>query len=339
MEEALPGMERIEMNGARDPELSILRPYNGSHHILPDGCPKVLPTFPGDESARVSYAFNSLGFRGEEFRITADRHVFVCGGSVTLGLGLEYEDAWVSAFRRGYEQVHDAPAPEVNLLNFSSSGCSNSYIARTLIGQCVRFAPTLVLAELTFSHRSEVLHNGRSYNIGPWCLLDDYEGAAGADGHHAELRRMIRRKAQAYYALEDQLLAGQDLLKNALLLQLFFQSRNIPYLIGLSAPAASDLPDDELLAPWLDSLDPERVFTIAESDYQADQSAVSGHPGPAGSAAIAESFLSRYKESYVEDPPSRQVRTSEQSRSGWKRWLSEKLKGPEKEDRSIYPLY
>jgi len=332
-------MERIEMNNVKDRGLSILRRYNGSHPILPDGCPKVLPTFPGDESARVSYRFNSLGFRGEEFRIAADRHIFVCGGSVTLGLGLDYEDAWVSVFRRGYEHVHDAPTPDINLLNFSSSGCSNSYIARTLIGQCARFEPTLVLAELTFSHRSEVLHNGRSYNIGPWCLLDTYEGAAQADGHHAELRQMIRRKAKAYYELEDQLLAGQDLLKNALLLQLFFQSHNIPFLIGLAAPAAGNLPDDELLAPWLDSLDPERVFTIAERDYQVDQSAVPGHPGPAGSAAIAASFLSRYKETYVEDRSSRGLQTSEHSRSGWKRWLREKLKGAEKEDTSIYPLY
>ena len=76
------------MNSPKNRDVSILRPYNGSHHILPEGCPKVLSTFPGDESSRVTYSFNSLGFRGEEFQMAADMHIFVCGGSVTLGLVL-----------------------------------------------------------------------------------------------------------------------------------------------------------------------------------------------------------------------------------------------------------
>ena len=323
------------MNRATSRDLSILRSYNGSHHILPEGCPKVMSTFPGEPSSRISYSFNSLGFRGDEFEIAADRHVFVCGGSVTLGLGLDYSEAWVSAFRRGYADVHDVPESNVNLQNFSSSGCSNGYIARTLIGQCTRFQPALALAELTFSHRSEILLDGRSYNIGPWCVSDGFDDGAKADGHHDELRQMIRQKSKAYYELDSELLAGQDLLKNALLLQLFFQSRGIPFLIGMAASEGSDIPDDELLAPWIEALDPERVFTIPDHYYHLDESVAPGHPGPAGSHAIADSFLSRYQEIYGQDTSANQSQTTR----GSKRWLGDKLKTPKREDSDVYPLF
>jgi len=346
-------MELIQMNSANNQDVSILRPYNGSHHILPDGCPKELSTFPGDASSRVVYSFNSQGFRGEEFQITADRHIFACGGSVTLGLGLDYASAWVSVFRRGFAKIDDLQEVSINLQNFSSSGCGNGYIARTLIGQCAKFRPTLALAELTFSHRAEILHNGRSYNIGPWCLLDTFDRGAQADGHHPELRQMIRRKAEAYYELDDKLLAAQDLLKNALLLQLFFQVHEIPFLIGFAEPDASELLDDPLLAPWIESLDPERVFTIPPHDYRVDESAVPGHPGPAGSQAIAENFLSRYKEIYgqgrlfvkeqaVPAGLPGPIQTSENQSPmirSWKKWLDKKSKNPNNEDSNVYPLY
>lgn len=346
-------MDLIQMNSSNNLDISILRPYNGSHHILPDGCPKVLSRFPGDESSRIAYSFNSLGFRGEEFQIIADRHIFVCGGSVTLGLGLDYADAWVSVFRREYAKIHGSQEVSINLQNFSSSGCANGYIARTLIGQCARFRPTLALAELTFSHRAEILNNGRSYNIGPWCLLDTFDCGAQADGHHRELRQMIRRKARAYYELDDKLLAGQDLLKNALLLQLFFQVHEIPFLIGLAEPDVSELPDDAILAPWIESLDPERVFTISPRDYRVDESAAPGHPGPAGSHAIAENFLSRYKDIYGQGRlsgkeqavsaglpgPTRSSENQSPIIRGWKKWLGKKLKNPKNEDSNVYPLY
>lgn len=341
------------MNSANSHGSSILRPYNGSHHILPDGCPKELSTFSGDTSSRVVYSFNSQGFRGEEFRITADAHIFVCGASVTLGLGLDYAHAWVSVFRHEFAKLNDLQEANVNLQNFSSSGCGNGYIARTLIGQCLRFRPTLALVELPFSQRAEMLHNGRSYNIGPWCLLDDFDNGAQADGHRPELRQMIRRKAKAYYELDDKLSATQDLLKNALLLQWFFQVHKIPFLIGLAAPDLGESVDDPLLAPWMESLDFERVFTISPDNYQIDESSVSGHPGPAGSQAIAEIFLSRYKDIYGLERHSikeqgtpgglqgtnQAQETSQPSHRSWKKWLGKKANDSESEDSTVYPLY
>jgi hypothetical protein len=260
----------------------------------------------------------------------------------------------VSLFRRGYAAMHGWQESSINLQNFSSSGCCNGYIARTLIGQCTRFRPTVALAQLTFSDRGEILHDGRSYNIGPWCLLDTFDGGTQADGHYPELRQMIRRRARAHYELNDKLMAGQNLLTNALLLQLFFQVHDIPFLIGIAEPDASGFLDGPLLAPWIESLDPRRVFTIPWHDYLLDESAAPGHPGPAGSEAIAEHFLSRYKDIYgqgwltgmegrtvsAELPgPAQTSESSGGAVSGWRKWLDAKLKSSANNDSDVYPLY
>lgn len=283
------------------PSRSILTPYDGAHHSLPGGCPKALATFSGDTSGLVAYSFNSLGFRGEEFEPAAVRHLFVSGCSIAFGLGLDYEDAWVSVFRRAYAEIHGISTGDVNLQNFSTSGCGNGYISRTLIGQCTRFRPSLALATLTFPDRAELLHAGRSYNIGRWCLKDSFDEGMEADGHHQELRQLIRRKAQAHYDLYTLLAGEQDLLKNALLLQWFFESRGLPYLLGIVRTGEGQLPSHERLAPWCSLLDPERVFAIPLQECLVDVSASPWHPGPEGSRVIAEKFLCRYRALYA--PP------------------------------------
>jgi hypothetical protein len=330
------------MNPVNSPDRPVLKPYDGAHHSLPDGCPKVLTTFSGDVSGKVTYAFNSLGFRGEEFQPAADRHIFVSGCSIAFGLGLDYADAWVSLFRRGYANIHGLAESSVNLQNFSTSGCSNGYIARSLIGQCERFRPTLALATLTFPDRAELLLNNRSYNIGQWCLKDAFDAGAKEDGHHDELRQLIRRKARAHYDLYSPLAGEQDVLKNALLLQFYFQTRGIPFLIVIVRAGDSQIPNHVLLKSWSDLLDPRRVQTLAMRDCLVDVSASPGHPGPAGSRLIAETFLSRYRalraeatfshEALTADTPAHAEGSREQGA------LAEVFATPPS-DPNVYPLF
>jgi hypothetical protein len=330
------------MDTVTTPGAAVLKPYDGAHHSLPDGCPKVLTTFSGDVSARVTYEFNSLGFRGEEFCAAADRHIFVSGCSIAFGLGLDYAEAWVSVFRRGYAELHHLPPASINLQNFSTSGCSNAYIARTLIGQCERFRPTLALATLTFPERAELLHNGRSYNIGRWCLMDTWDDGAADDGHDRTLRDLIRTKARAHYDLYSPLAGEQELLKNALLLQLYFQSRGIPFLIAMVRTGDGRFPADELLAPWRDLLDRQRVFTILMRDCLVDESASRFHPGPAGSRMIAERFLSRYRELHAHAPAAGNRLAIDALADTLRRNHDEgsaMLATPPLEDPNVYPLF
>jgi hypothetical protein len=290
------------MTSAIAPANSLLRPYEGSHLRLPETCPTTMSTFSGDLSGEVAYTFNSLGFRGEEFDAAAARHIFACGCSITFGLGLDYEQAWVSVLRRRYAAAHGLRDADVHLQNFATSGCSNGYIVRTLIGQCARFQPSLALALLTFGDRAEMLEGDRSYNIGRWCVQDSFFDHARAEGHLADLRRTIHRKAKAHYDLYTPLMGAQDALKNALLLQLFCEARRIPFLIGIVRSGRGELPDHELLRAWRDCLDPERVFGISLGEILVDQSVSPGHPGPIGSQAIADAFFTRYQSGVSEVP-------------------------------------
>ena len=54
-----------------------LIPYDGAHHSLPAGCPKVLSRFTSDRSGQVAYAFNSLGLNRRDalWAIKAGDHV------------------------------------------------------------------------------------------------------------------------------------------------------------------------------------------------------------------------------------------------------------------------
>jgi hypothetical protein len=230
-------------------------------------------------------------YRGEELRADAERHIVVSGCSLTFGSGPDCQDTWASVVQRGYARIHDTPLSAVNLLDLSAADASNGYIARTLIGQCERCRPSLALAVLTCADRIELLHDGRAYHIGQWCLRDSFEDDA-ADQDDRQLRRLIREKAAAHYELYTPLSGAQDLLKNALLLQLFFETRRIPFLIAI-VRSDYELPGDAILAPWRDALDPARVFTILRRDCLVDESA--SRPGRLGSLVIAEAFLSRYR--------------------------------------------
>lgn len=332
-------------------DVPVLRPFNGFHHALPDGCPKVLTTFASDNSGRVAYSFNSMGFRGEEFQPSADSHIFVGGCSLTFGLGLEYSDTWPSVFRREYAEIHGLAESRVNLCNFATSGCCNGYIARTIIGQCLRFRPGLALVLLTYPERTEILHNGRSYPVGRWCLQDSFDDNREADGQVRELRLLLRSKAKAHYEFYDQLTGEQSVLKNALLLQLFFQAHQIPFLVGLYRQ--TPLYEKEILAPWFELLDTERVFTVFQQEVHVDPSiAVPDHPGIASSRAMADKFLSRYKqlaeplrphgtEQLVHAPsvdPQRSRKRRIRALSELKTPIDQKL-SPETEDPNVYPMF
>jgi hypothetical protein len=323
--------------------LSRFKPYDGAHHTLPDGCPKILSTFSGDVSGRVRYAFNSLGFRGDEFDETADRHIFVAGCSITFGLGLDDADTWGAVFRRGYATIHQTAVDRVNLMNFSTSGCSNGFITRTLIAQCERARPTLALALLTLADRAELLHAGRSYNIGRWCTKDAFDDGAVADGHDRELRQLIRNKAKAHYDLYNQLAGEQDLLKNALLLQWYFQTRGLPFLIGVVRLGDGALPVHPMLTSWLELLDLRHVFPIAYEACLVDESVAPGHPGVDGARLIAETFLSRYRDLPAPTPRLRDARppvtglATDASAGGGE--SSDASTVPSHEDPNIYPLF
>ena len=102
---------------------SPLLPYSGSPIANPanhEHVPNTTSNFCNiDQSGKIKYRYNSLGFRGEDYDENARFHIFVCGASDDFGLGLNEEDTWWHQFKLRYAQQKQVDPSAVNHLNFS----------------------------------------------------------------------------------------------------------------------------------------------------------------------------------------------------------------------------
>ena len=69
-----------------------------------------------DQSGKVKYRYNDLGFRGENYNDDAKFHIYVCGPSEAFGTGLNEEDIWCYHFKRKFAECHHV-SPELRRQN------------------------------------------------------------------------------------------------------------------------------------------------------------------------------------------------------------------------------
>jgi hypothetical protein len=208
------------------------------------------------------YAFNSLGFRGEEYDHSAMFHLFACGCSFTYGMGIKWEQTWPYVFKERLATKRGWSINQVNLLNFGQQAASNDYIARTILSQCARSRPDLVLALFTAKERAEFVQNNRIGSIGPW---------------------LQNEESLNYYRCYTEELGMINLLKNVLLVQQFCQIHEIPCLISifyhaeLSNPAFMDHP---IIGSLMAQVRWENVCPFSLIDFRCDVGRMCHHPGP-----------------------------------------------------------
>lgn len=290
----------------------MLLPYSGTRtreHFSTGRSPHTRSTYGRDLSERKTYAFNSLGFRGEEFRSDAARKLYVCGCSYTFGVGLDLEESWPYLFRGDYARRAGLDERDVCLMNFSQGGASNAYIVRTLISQAAAHKPDLLIAHLTYYRRCEyylLLEGGDestqymgAAQIAPHMVARWWERRAQVKSMPAPSRslgRMLIEWANRYYRHTfDDLRALAETIYLALLLQSFCRERGIDYLIcWLNREALSPtLLDHPALGPMVQLLDRERLrfCHLADPKYFVDRAADDAHPGPRSNALFAEQLF------------------------------------------------
>ncbi len=306
----------------------MLEPYTGTYreHYRDE-----VRTCGGDRSGTVSYRFNSLGFRCEEFDPDARRRVFVCGCSFTIGEGLAVEEAWPSVFARLYAAAHGLDRREVSLMNFSQSGASNDYIARTLLAQVGAERPDLVLALFSEPSRVEYVYSpdeiaglaatadfatlrGRpaSSALGPWLphgwLSRRRLVAAGPSKWRPHSARVLQW-ASRHYRNPHPVNELASTLRSMLLVKYFLENRRIPYLCSIIEPKHildprwSDHP--ALGSLWRAATAPPfcRPF-LDEGGEALDRAADGLHPGPDSHRAFAERIFADYRNAHVPATPS-----------------------------------
>lgn len=276
----------------------VLLPYGGADYNHLQRRTTCLHS--GDRSGSVTYAFNSLGFRSEEYDAAARFKVFVGGCSYTFGLGLAFESTWPQQLKRRYAEVRACEPSDVNVQNFGECAASNDHIARTLISQCSQVKPDLAVALFTHPDRVEMPIGNRMHKIGSW-VIDDarcaLEGVNDAErmgwwtSSSQEEIVELAEKATHYYLFYSSIFGVSNTLRNMLWFQFFCKSAGIQYLISLAEPHlleedwASRSP---ALTPLVNLVDRSR-FLMPSLTRQAVDYAVDGrHPGPISNARFAE---------------------------------------------------
>jgi hypothetical protein len=279
--------------------------YRSWKHDAIEGQPRVFSLCDTDLSGSKTYSLNSLGFRGEEYDPSASTRIFFCGCSYTFGVGLNLEETAPYKFKMEYCAQLGQSADEVNLLNFAMPGASNDYIVRTLISQCSRVKPDVVVA--IFSHIDRVEHideenlGKRTWTVAPWWVREAYPEMGGANTESAESYVETMRQASiGYFYYYTQSNGLWNFLQNALLLQSFCELNNIPYvfhwaelgrLSGLDTHfALSDMAQLLKKNHFLDVDDPQVTYP--------DRAADGMHPGPESNTQVAHALFNTFRAIY-----------------------------------------
>ena len=94
----------------------------------------------------VIYAYNSFGYRDEEWPGDLNNSIWCVGDSFTVGLGQPYEETWAKLVEK---QVGE------RIINVSMNGASNDWIARRAQAIIDNFNPRIILIQWSYCHRRE----------------------------------------------------------------------------------------------------------------------------------------------------------------------------------------
>ncbi len=249
---------------------------------------RVSYVYGADTTGKVSYRFNSGGFRGDELDSSRPFTVYVSGCSYTFGVALTYEDTWVERFGRELASRLGKRREDFNVLNFAQGGASNDYIVRTLTTQIGRRRPDLVLALLTHSARAELLFEDGYKTIGPWALRY-------LDQPMDQLDEANRERVELtldYYRCFGPIAGIARSLQSLVFLQSFLTARNIPHVLAtvehtvLTDPKLAQHP---YLGPLAELVDTTKLCKRSPMDPElmTDRAEDGVHPGPRTHAEFA----------------------------------------------------
>jgi hypothetical protein len=203
-------------------------------------------------------------------------------------------------------------------MNFSEGGCCNRYIARTLLQQCWRAKPDLVIAHFTYITRQETLipatvsptlySQGENWlNVattgwGRWLdvgLVKRELAIVRYRGARRRWARSLARRIRAYFRHYEPLAAAYDTFQQMLLLQLFLSANGIEYVFCLHD--AKELQNaradgNGAVAALYDILDHGRIgrVSMSDPDFRLDIAADNYHQGQESNRKFADALWHEY---------------------------------------------
>lgn len=258
------------------------------------GSPHILKACGPDTSGTRAYCYNSLGYRGGEFRPDARLRIYAFGESDAFGLGLDFADAWPSRVVAELRRRVGLAEHEVCFMNFAEPGASCDLIARQVITQCSAARPDLVLINYAEPGRTEGVVQGRVFSVGAWF----------ADTALREHIASLSESQVAGHPFAEALFRGDSYLDftneqhswlasvRAVLLSQYFLKGTETLALATVRPQW-DLVDSALLehlaiGPLMDRVDAGFLRAHPHARPTIDRSADGGHLGPRTHAEIGE---------------------------------------------------
>jgi hypothetical protein len=276
--------------------------YRAWEHDPVEGRPKTIRVCDMDYSGTKTYAFNKLGFRGEDFAPDASRHIFFSGCSYTFGTGLNFEETAAYKFKELYCAQAGLPVSEVNVLNFAMPGASNDYIVRTIITQCEKFRPDVAVVLFSHVERAEYIDEEtlgeRVWTVAPWWTTDEvYAHLRPPTGDAKKRIKIIREASIGYFTYSTPANSISRFLKNVLLVQYYFEAKKIPYVFHWVEYAQFDyLQQHFALCSMAGLLKREHFIDYSSpGKYWCDRAADNAHPGPQSNTNIANALFRQYQ--------------------------------------------
>jgi hypothetical protein len=276
--------------------------YRSWEHDPVDGKPQVLTVCDMDYSGTKTYAFNRLGFRGEEFNPKAAKRIFFSGCSYTFGTGLNYEETAAHRFKMLYCEQYGLDPSDVNLLNFAMPGASNDYIVRTMISQCQRVKPDIAVVLFSHVERAEYIDEQalgeRVWTVAPWWIEEAvYDHLNPPTNDAKERLELLRNASIGYLYYSTPANSTLNFLRNALLAQYYFKSHNIPYVMHWVDFGQFDYMQRHFALNDMASLLEREHFVDYTNPgrYWCDKAADEAHPGPQSNANIATELFKKYQ--------------------------------------------
>lgn len=233
-----------------------------------------------DQSGKITYSFNSAGFRSEELDPDAQRRILLVGESHAFGLGVAFDDCFGQRIKLHLSRASGCDPCEVNVINLAVGGASADFCARTMLRQIDIVRPDLVVALLPLPDRIEDYTKDRAAN---------YNLSAIDVDRIADMPLPV----QGFLDLYNPVMGRVNLAKNALLMQMACYLRGIDYLF-LSEDLRPENYDTPILAPLYDQLDHGRILPLhGFFEHRADQAEDGLHTGPATHEAVALRILTR----------------------------------------------
>jgi len=222
-----------------------------------------------ERSGGKLYAYNSLGFRGDDVDGDAAIRIAIFGCSHSFGVGLDLEETFAYKLKIYVAEALKVSPTLVKVLNFSVAGNSNDVCVRYIVKYSPVFRPDLVIFNLTHATRKEhVSARAQSITVG-------------------ELNEL----ALAYFDFYTDQLGFIYTAKNIMLAHYFLRSLEVPFLVYNGTCDLHSFTTPGQCADFLRALDFSVIFEHPHLRNRPDRAADRVHMGSVTHTAMAVELL------------------------------------------------